>query len=419
MVDSASIEISRRSRRAKTDRLDVDKLLAQLVRYVGGERTAFRVVRVPTEADEHRRHLHRELRALITDRRRVMNRIGGLLATQGIRVKVRMDFRAELPGLHQWNGDAVPTTFRSRLTREWEKVELVLDADHSTRARTRRSMVRHSSDPAVALVRRLLELRGLGEASAWLFVMELFAWRQFSNRRQVGAVTGLVPTPYKSGTLTREQGISKAGNRGVRTIAVQIAWIWVRYQRDSELTQWYLTRFAHGGPRARKVGHCRGRSPADDRPVAVSGRRRDAGGCDDAATEDHTRQHEDARRVRRWHDSRVDVSWGERPGGRSLVLTREPPSRWGRSPQSVPGATHLCFCARLDSADTDRRRVTASGRTSLMGPSSPTSAYRPTRSAPRAYGRAHGGQDSASCARRWRGLDHRSARPSMGTCRSE
>jgi transposase len=103
-------------------------------------------------------------------------------------------------------------------------------------------------------VRRLLELRGLGEASAWLFVMELFAWRQFSNRRQVGAVTGLVPTPYKSGTLAREQGISKAGNRHVRTIAVQIAWIWVRHQRDSELTQWYLTRFAHGGPRARKVG---------------------------------------------------------------------------------------------------------------------------------------------------------------------
>ena len=253
VVDAASIEINRRARRAKTDRLDVDRLLAQLVRYVGGERTAFRVVRVPTEADEHRRHLHRELRALITDRRRVTNRIGGLLATQGICMKVRMDFRRQLPALRQWNGHALAETFQSRLEREWAKVEL-----YSTQIvaleRERTQLLRQSSDPAVALVRRLLELRGLGEASAWLFVMELFAWRQFSNRRQVGAVTGLVPTPYKSGTLAREQGISKAGNRHVRTIAVQIAWIWVRYQRDSELTQWYLTRFAHGGPRARKVG---------------------------------------------------------------------------------------------------------------------------------------------------------------------
>jgi transposase len=253
VVDSASIEISRRSRRAKTDRLDVDKLLAQLVRFTGGERTAFRVVRVPTEADEHRRHLHRELRALISDRCRVINRVGGLLATQGIRVKVRMDFRTQLPTLHQWNGDALPTPFQCRLEREWEKVEL-LSTHIKALERARTEMVRHSSDAAVALVRRLLDLRGLGEASAWLFVMELFAWRHFSNRRQVGAVTGLVPTPYKSGTLAREQGISKAGNRAVRAIAVQIAWIWVRYQRDSALTQWYLTRFAHGGPRARKVG---------------------------------------------------------------------------------------------------------------------------------------------------------------------
>jgi transposase len=253
VVDSASIEISRRLRRAKTDRLDVDKLLAQLVRFSAGERTAFRVVHVPSEADEHRRHLHRELRALITDRGRVRNRIGGLLATQGVRIKVRMDFRAQLPALRQWNGEALPTTFQSRLVREWEKVELY-SMQITALERERAELLRRSSDPAIARVRQLLELRGLGEASAWLFVMELFAWRHFSNRRQVGAVTGLVPTPYKSGTLAREQGISKAGNRIVRTIAVQIAWIWVRYQRESELTQWYLTRFAHAGPRARKVG---------------------------------------------------------------------------------------------------------------------------------------------------------------------
>jgi len=182
-----------------------------------------------------------------------MNRIGGLLATQGVRVKVRMDFRTQLPTLRQWNGEPLPATFQSRLEREWAKVELY-SAQITALERERTDLLRQSSDPAVVLVRRLLELRGLGDASAWLFVMELFAWRQFTNRRQVGAVTRLVPTPYKSGTLAREQGISKAGNRSVRAIAVQIAWIWVRYQRDSELTQWYVTRFAHGGPRARKVG---------------------------------------------------------------------------------------------------------------------------------------------------------------------
>lgn len=253
VVDSASIETSRRARRAKTDRLDVDKLLAQLVRYVASERTALRVVRVPTEADEHRRQLHRELRALITDRRRVMNRIGGLLATQGVRAKIRMDFRSQLPHIQQWDGQPLPGALSSRLEREWEKVEL-LSTHIKALEQARTEAVRHSSDGAVAQVRGLLELRGLGDASAWLFVMKLFAWRRFSNRRQIGAVMGLVPTPYKSGTMAREQGISKAGNRAVRTIAVQIAWVWARYQRQSALTHWYLTRFAQGGPRARRVG---------------------------------------------------------------------------------------------------------------------------------------------------------------------
>jgi transposase len=181
-----------------------------------------------------------------------MNRIGGLLATQGVRAKIRMDFRAQLPHIRQWDGQALPGALASRLEREWEKVEL-LSTHIKALEQARTEAVRHSSDGAVALVRRLLELRGPGEASAWLFVMELFAWRRFSNRRQIGAVMGLVPTPYKSGTIAREQGISKAGNRAVRTIAVQIAWVWVRSQRQSALTQWYLTRFAHGGPRARKV----------------------------------------------------------------------------------------------------------------------------------------------------------------------
>ena len=115
-------------------------------------------------------------------------------------------------------------------------------------------MIRQSRDDAVKLVRRLLELRGIGNSAAWLYVMEFFAWREFRNRRQVGGSTGLVGTPYNSGAVNHEQGISKAGNRRVRAMAVQIAWGWLTHQPQSALTQWYNRRFAHGGPRARKIG---------------------------------------------------------------------------------------------------------------------------------------------------------------------
>jgi hypothetical protein len=131
VVDSSSIEVSRRARRPKTDRVDVERLLALLLRYVNGERTALRVVRVPTEGDEQRRQLHRELRSLITDRRRVINRITGLLATQGIRMNVRRDFRERLCELRQWDGQPLAAAFRMRLEREWDKIESRRSPDQS------------------------------------------------------------------------------------------------------------------------------------------------------------------------------------------------------------------------------------------------------------------------------------------------
>jgi transposase len=253
VVDSSSIEVNRRGRRVKTDRLDAEKLLGLLVRYVGGEQKAWRVVRVPTEADEQRRQLHRELMTLKRDRLRVTNRITGLLTTQGVRLKVRTDFRRRLDDLRQWNGQPLPAELHERLVREWDKVD-VLKRQIAELEAARRDAIRHSPEPAMELVRRLVTLRGIGDNAAWLFVMELFAWRALRNRRQVGALTGLVGTPYKSGTLDREQGISKAGNRAVRAIAIQMAWVWVQRQPQSALAQWYLTRFGNGGPRARKVG---------------------------------------------------------------------------------------------------------------------------------------------------------------------
>jgi transposase len=165
----------------------VERLLALLLRYVGGERAARRAVRVPSEEDEHRRQLHRELLALKRDRTRVTNRITGLLATQGVHVSVRADFRDRLERFRLWNGHSLPDALRMRLVREWEKVELfttqVRALEHA-----RREAVRHANEPAVALVRRLRELRGIGDHAAWLFVMELFAWRQLKRARKIGIV---------------------------------------------------------------------------------------------------------------------------------------------------------------------------------------------------------------------------------------
>jgi len=253
VVDSSSIEVSRRARRAKTDRIDVEKLLGMLRRYVGGERPVWRIVRVPSETDEQRRQLHRELAALKRDRARVTNRIAGLLATVGILLKVDTTFPGRLEQLTQWNGESIPVPLRARLTREWQTVQLMTTQIRELE-RGRRAALQESREAAVALVRRLLALRGIGETAAWLFVMELFAWRKFRNRREVGAITGLVGTPYKSGRLDHEQGISKAGNRRVRALAIQIAWGWLTYQPQSGLTQWYTRRFAQGGTRARKIG---------------------------------------------------------------------------------------------------------------------------------------------------------------------
>lgn len=253
VVDSSSIEVSRRARRAKTDRIDVEKLLGMLLRYVDGEVKVWRVVRVPSEADEQRRQLHRELDALKRDRARVTNRITGLLATVGVFRKVDTTFAMRLEQLTQWNGELIPGALRARVTREWQKVHLMTTQIRELE-RARHGAVQQSDEAAVALVRRLLALRGMGETAAWLFVMELFAWRRFHNRREVGSITGLVGTPYKSGALDHEQGISKAGNRRVRTLAIQIAWGWLMYQPQSALTQWYTRRFAQGGARARKIG---------------------------------------------------------------------------------------------------------------------------------------------------------------------
>jgi transposase len=253
VVDSASIEVSRRGKHAKTDRLDVEKLLSMLLRYHAGESRVWSVVQVPSLAAEDQRHLHRQLLALKGERTRYVNRIKGLLVGQGIHLSVDNEFLTHLPKLRLWDGAPLPAGLQARLQREftcWEFVHrqiLALEAE-------RRSAIRESPEPCMEQVRQLLRLKGIGENSAWLYVMEFFGWRNFHNRREIGALAGLTPTPFQSGGEDHEQGISKAGNTLVRAMAIEIAWGWLRHQPDSVLSLWYQERFGAGSTRLHKIG---------------------------------------------------------------------------------------------------------------------------------------------------------------------
>jgi transposase len=253
VVDASSIEVSRRLRRAKTDRMDATRLLLLLVRFFGGERRVWSVVRVPSVTEEDRRHLHRELLTMKRDRTRLANRIQGLLANQGLRVDWRKPLPVQLDALRLWDGTALPKGLRERLDQEWERLELLNRQIEALEA-ARRDAIRAGGDAAIQKVQQLLTLQGIGSNSAWLDVMEFFAWRRFRNRREVGALAGLTPTPYQSGESSREQGIAKAGNRHVRAMAIEIAWGWLRFQPDSALTHWYQERFGHGSSRLRRIG---------------------------------------------------------------------------------------------------------------------------------------------------------------------
>ena len=248
VVDPASIEVNRRARRAKTDRLDSDKLLSMLMRYHAGERRVWAVARIPTPEQEDERRVHRELGRLRQERTAHSNRIRSLLVLHNLRVE-HIGGRAWAHWWAQQAGQLLPG-LRAEIEREFERLSLVAGQIRTLEALQARQ-VRSGAQPAIAVLARLA---GIGTGSAWTLVKELFGWRQFHNRREVAGCLGLAPTPYASSTSEVEQGISKAGNKRARWLMVELAWSWLRFQPASQLSQWFKKRFAGGGKRVRRIG---------------------------------------------------------------------------------------------------------------------------------------------------------------------
>jgi transposase len=253
VIDSSSIEVNRRSRRAKTDRVDVKGLLRLLMRYWQGERAVMSVVRVPTVEEEDSRRLHRERERLLKERGSHSARIKSLLVAHGLRLEIRSDFLSQLASATSAGGYALGVDLQAELRREYERYRLVHDQIKALEAEQKLRVEEEDSD-AMKQIAQLLQLKGVGWQSSWILVREFFSWRAFRNQRQLASCAGLTPTPYNSGDSEREQGISKAGNRQVRTLMIELSWMWLRYQPNSALSQWFERRFAHGGKRMRRIG---------------------------------------------------------------------------------------------------------------------------------------------------------------------
>jgi transposase len=254
VVDPASIATSRRRRRAKTDRLDGEALLRALLAYKRGEPRVCAMVVAPSPEEEDRRRLCRERATLIAERITHVNRIKGLLFAQGISdyVPLRRNRRARLEALRTGDGRELPSHLKAQIGRELDRIELLLEqikaveaARDALLAAARKPADKAAPDP----VAMLLALKGLGANFAAVLWSEAF-YRQFSNRRQLAAYGGLAATPWQSGGIRHEQGVSKAGNPRLRTTMIQLAWLWIRHQPQSALTHWFKERSPQGRKRA-------------------------------------------------------------------------------------------------------------------------------------------------------------------------
>jgi transposase len=252
VVEPASIAVPRRHRRAKTDAIDGEMLVRTLMAYKRGEPHVCSMVVAPTPEEEDRRRISRERRTLIKERIEHVNRVKGLLASQGIfeYEPMRKDFRNRIESLRTGDGRPLLPQLKAEIIRELDRIDLVLRQIAAIEAERDALVKSDSTDEAPAAL--LMKLKGIGpEFAAVLWLEGLF--RRFANRRQLAAYAGLVPSPWQSGSVNRDQGISKSGNPRLRTIMVELAWLWLRYQPASALSCWFRERVGSERGRIRRI----------------------------------------------------------------------------------------------------------------------------------------------------------------------
>jgi transposase len=255
VVDPASIATSRRRRRAKTDRIDGEALLRALLAYKRGEPRVCAMVKAPTPEEEDRRRLSRERKTLIGERVEHVNRIKGLLFCQGVSdyEPVRRNRHQRLDELKTGDGRALPDHLKAQISRELDRLELLLEQIKAVEAGQNTLFAAAKAEaPTPAPVTMLLDIKGIGPEFAAILWMEAF-FRSFANRKQIAAYAGLAPTPWQSGAVNCEQGVSKSGNPRLRTTLIQLAWLWLRHQPQSALALWFKERVTRNGGRFKKT----------------------------------------------------------------------------------------------------------------------------------------------------------------------
>jgi len=257
VIDPASLQVDRRARRAKTDGIDVGKLLRSLMAYLRGEPKVWSVVRVPTVIEEDNRRLHRERSRLINERIQHVNRIKGLLAIHGIYDYEPMhpERMRRLERLRTADHHSLPVRLKAEILRELQRLELVLKMIQTIETE-RDAIVSAKSKPqqttSAKKIKDLVKLKSIGPEFATVLVGEVF-YRIFNNRKQIGSYVGLTPSPFQSGSTSRDQGISKAGNTKARTTMIELAWMWLRYQPDSRLSVWFRERVGNRKGRIKRI----------------------------------------------------------------------------------------------------------------------------------------------------------------------
>jgi transposase len=252
VVDASSIEVNRRFRRAKTDRIDAAKLLNNLIRYLNGETKVWSVLHIPDEKEEDDRRLNREIKRLQKEATAHTNRINSLLVLHGIVMKIKRTFLTDLETVRLWNGQNLPPEISREMIREFKRYQVI--QEQLLELETEKKKILESQSPQAQKVHKLQKLKSIGPASSWVLVYEFLGWRKFKNVKQVSGASGFAPMPYDSGDSKIDQGISKSGNRRVREVMVELAWFWLRYQPESKLSKWFHERFGQGGKRMRRIG---------------------------------------------------------------------------------------------------------------------------------------------------------------------